>query len=71
MNNLPEGFHTEDAFISDSDGWITLPGEGGKVSPEGIVYDSNGEPLYTLYEDSEAPINAYFEEMEDEFEWID
>ena len=40
----------EDAFVVGNDGWITLP-DGGRVSPEGVVYDADGNKLYTVYED--------------------
>ena len=50
---------TEDAFITDEEGWITLPGGQGKVSPDGIMYDSNGVELFTLYEDTPSNVRVF------------
>lgn len=70
MNDHPsKGYNIEDAFIVDEDNWITLPGNQGRISPEGVVYDKDGEPMYSIYEDSEAPLNIYLDEGED-YEWI-
>lgn len=63
-----DNFEIEDAFVSNNDGWIVLPSGEGKVSPNGIVYDKDGNPLYSIYEDSEQPINIYLEDEEYE-EW--
>lgn len=68
MTNPEESF-IEDAFIVKDDGWIELPGNQGRVSPDGVVYDRNGEPMYSIHEDSEAPLSIYME-AEDEYEWM-
>ena len=67
--NEPENYLIEDQFIVNQDGWIDLPGNEGKVSPDGIVYDNNGEPMYSLYEDNEAPLNVYIDDVE-EYDWL-
>lgn len=60
---------TEDLFVANEDGWIDLPGENGKVSPDGTVYDQDGRAMYSLYEDSEAPLTSYMEDYDD-YEWL-
>lgn len=62
-------FNTEDAFVSGEDGWIVLPGGAGKVSPAGIVYDENGEEMYSIYEDSE-PSRIEVIYANEDYEWI-
>jgi len=69
MINYPDNFQVEDAFTVDENGWINLPGNQGRVSPDGTVYDQNGEPMYSLYEDSEAPLSVYLDDDE-EYEWM-
>ena len=64
----PNNYIREDMFTADEEGWITLPGEEGTVSPDGTVYDKDGEPMYQLFEDSETPFSIYMED-EDEYEW--
>ena len=64
--------HTEDAFLVDEEGWIHMPGGEGTVSPSGIVYDENGDELYSIYD---APSSsdlriAFLEEGEEGYEWI-
>lgn len=71
MSSFPDNFQTEDAFIVDEDDWLVLPGGQGKVSPEGMVYSEEGDPLFMLYEDSESPLNIYTQEDgEEEYEWM-
>ncbi len=53
--------HTEDMFDVDEAGWITLP-EGGRVSPEGEVFDEDGNLTYTLFEDGPSPIERWITE---------
>lgn len=53
-------YEYEDLFVSDEEGWIHLPGEQGKVSPDGTVFSQDGEVLYTFVEDN------FF----DEEEWV-
>jgi len=61
---------TEDAFTVEGD-WIILPANQGKVSPEGVVYDANGEELYTLYEDGVIdPVSLYLSDGE-EFDFVE
>ena len=59
----------EDLFVVDDEGWIKLPGDEGSVSPDGMVYDNDGKPMYSLYEDSEAPLTSYVEDYDD-YEWM-
>lgn len=58
----------EDAFIADEDGWIDLPGGEGRVSPSGIVYDKNGQEIYSLYEESSVVSWDYL--GTEDYEWI-
>ena len=55
----------EDAFVVGDDEWITLPGEEGRVSPDGVVHAADGTPLYSLYEDADRPVSIYSEEEYD------
>jgi hypothetical protein len=68
-NSDIEGLNIEDAFVSDEAGWITLPGNEGKISPSGIVYDRNGEELYSIYEDVEPTKSRIIYDQED-YEWM-
>lgn len=65
----PDHIHTEDAFTVDEEGWITLPNNGGRVSPEGIVYDKDGNELLSIYDESPSRPIVYDYTQED-YEWI-
>ena len=64
-----EDMQTEDAFTAGPDGWITLPGGQGKISPEGVVFDMDGVEMYSIHGDTTPPnpITIY---DEDDYEWI-
>lgn len=56
MNNPADHINYEDAFIVDDDDWITLPGSAGRVAPDGTVYDSDGNALYSIYDQASPAI---------------
>lgn len=55
-----EHYFIEDAFVVDDEGWIHMPGDKGKISPEGVVYDKDGEEMYVIYDEGEQSYKSTY-----------
>lgn len=61
----PGDMNYEDAFVVGDDGWITLPGEEGKISPDGVLHDTEGKALFSINEDQPLTLDFTIEDVND------
>jgi hypothetical protein len=66
----PNKIQTEDAFTTEDD-WTILPADQGKISPNGVVYDSSGNELYKIYEDEPTESAIVYLSDGEEFNFVE